>query len=215
MQNLDCLVLTCTWHFEIQKYLVLTYTWMHSTWYLSKYFQILLSNEHVYSGLNLEYVFFNKSPLNTIMIIYWNGSYGVLTAWGLQTSWLDCLPWSAGQEYLKSFAHGRWGCNLQLLSHPNVGWLYVLDDPSVTLTQGHGCDIDKQKFACLQGKVKTTQPITAKLSSDIPLVMIITWLDFWGNLLETIILPNFLRKFWMCFFKVKHSRTYLRNDWSD
>ena len=26
MQNLDCLVLTCTWHFEIQKYLVLTYT---------------------------------------------------------------------------------------------------------------------------------------------------------------------------------------------
>ena len=104
---------------------------------------------------------------------------------------------------------------LDWLSHPNVGWLYVLDDPSVTLTQGHGCDIDKQKFACLQGKVKTTQPITAKLSSDIPLVMIITWLDFWGNLLETIILPNFLRKFWMCFFKVKHSRTYLRNDWSD
>ena len=112
MQNLDCLVLTCTWHFEIQKYLVLTYTWMHSTWYLSKYFRILLSNEHVYSGLNLEYAFFNKSPLNTIMIIYWNGSYGVLTAWGLQTSRLDCLPWSAGQEYLKSFAHGRWGCNL-------------------------------------------------------------------------------------------------------
>ena len=35
----------------------------------------------------------------------------------------------------------------------------------MTLTQGHGCDIDKQKFACLQGKVKTTQPITAKLSS--------------------------------------------------
>ena len=72
-----------------------------------------------------------------------------------------------------------------------MGWLYVLDDPLVTLTQGHGCDIDKQKFACLQGKVKTTQPITAKLSSDIPLVMIITWLDFWGNLLETFILPNF------------------------
>ena len=61
-----------------------------------------------------------------------------------------------------------------------MGWLYVLDDPSVTLTQGHGCDIDKQKFACLQGKVKTTQPITAKLSSDIPLVMIITWLENFG-----------------------------------
>ena len=106
MQNLDCLVLTCTWHFEIQKYLVLTYTWMHSTWYLSKYFQILLSNEHVYSGLNLEYVFFNKSPLNTIMMIYWNGPYGVITAWGLQTSRLDCLPWSAGRSTLNHLHMG-------------------------------------------------------------------------------------------------------------
>ena len=100
MQNLEYLVLTCTWHFEIRKYLVLTCTWRQSTWYLSKYFQVLLSNQHVYSGLNLEYVFFNKSPLNTIMINYWNGSYCVLTAWGLQTSRLDCLPWSAGQKYL-------------------------------------------------------------------------------------------------------------------
>ena len=53
------------------------------------------------------YVSFNKSPLNTIMMNYWNGSYFVLTAWGLQTSRLDCLPWFAGQEYLKSLAHGR------------------------------------------------------------------------------------------------------------
>ena len=44
MQNLEYLVLTCTWHFEIQKYLVLTCTWRQSTWYLSKYFQVLLSN---------------------------------------------------------------------------------------------------------------------------------------------------------------------------
>ena len=114
MQNLEYLVLTCTWHFEIQKYLVLTCTWRQSTWYLSKYFQVLLSNQHVYSGLNLEYVSFNKSPLNTIMMNYWNGSYFVLTAWGLQTSRLDCLPWFAGQEYLKSLAHGRWGYDLKL-----------------------------------------------------------------------------------------------------
>ena len=85
MQNLEYLVLTCTWHFEIQKYLVLTCTWRQSTWYLSKYFQVLLSNQHVYSGLNLEYVSFNKSPLNTIMMNYWNGSYFVLTAWGLHS----------------------------------------------------------------------------------------------------------------------------------
>ena len=114
MQNLEYLVLTCTWHFEIQKYLVLTCTWRQSTWYLSKYFQVLWSNQHVYSGLNLEYVSFNKSPLNTIMMNYWNGSYFVLTAWGLQTSRLDCLPWFAGQEYLKSLAHGWWGCDLKL-----------------------------------------------------------------------------------------------------
>ena len=47
-------------------------------------------------------------------------------------------------------------------------------DLSVTLTQGHGCDIDKQKFACLQDKVRTTQPITTTLGSYIPLVMVIT-----------------------------------------
>ena len=39
MQNFEYLVLTCTWHLEIQKYLVLTCTWRQSTWYLSKYFQ--------------------------------------------------------------------------------------------------------------------------------------------------------------------------------
>ena len=71
--------------------------------------------------------------------------------------------------------------------------------------QGHGCDIDKQKFACLQYKVRATQPITTELGSYIPLVMIITWIDFGGILLEIIFLANFLRKFRMCFFKVKHS----------
>ena len=115
VQNIEYLVLTCTWHFEIQNYLVLTCTWMQSTWYLSKYFQVLLSNYHVYTGLNLEYVFFNKSPLNTILLNYWNGSYCVFTAWVLQTSRLDCLPWSAGQKYIKSLTHGKWGCNLKVL----------------------------------------------------------------------------------------------------
>ena len=76
----------------------------------------------------------------------------------------------------------------------------------MTLTQGHGCDIDKQKFACLQDKVRTTQLITTKLGSYIPLAMLITWLDFGAILLETLFfLPNFLTKIQMCFFKVKHS----------
>ena len=70
---------------------------------------------------------------------------------------------------------------------------YVLDDLFMTLTQVHGCDIDKQKFACLQDKVRTTQPITTVLSSYIPLVMLITWLDLGGILLETL--------FWQIFFE--------------
>ena len=61
-------------------------------------------------------------------------------------------------------------------------WENVLSDLWVTMTQGQGCDIYKQKFACLQYKVRTTQ------------LIIISW-----------ILPIiFFRKFQMCFFKVKH-----------
>ena len=75
----------------------------------------------------------------------------------------------------------------------------------MTLTQGHCCDIHKHKFVCLQDKVRTTQPITTKLGSYIPLVMVITWLDFGGILWEILVLANFLRKFWMWFFKVKQS----------
>ena len=62
----------------------------------------------------------------------------------------------------------------------------------MTLTQGHGCDIDKQKFACLHDKVRTTHPITTQLGSYISLVMFITWLDFGEILLEKLFLANFL-----------------------
>ena len=49
------------------------------------------------------------------------------------------------------------------------------------------------------------EPIITKLDSYISLVMVITWLDFEGILLETLFLANFLWKFRMSFFKVKHS----------
>ena len=62
----------------------------------------------------------------------------------------------------------------------------------MTLTQGHGCDIDIHQFACLQDKVRTSQLITIKLGSYISLVMPITWLDVGGILLETLFMPNFL-----------------------
>ena len=71
---------------------------------------------------------------------------------------------------------------------------------SMTLTQGHNCGIDYQKFACLHDKVRTIHQITTKRGSFIALVMFITWLDFGYVLLETVILANFQ----MCFFKVKH-----------
>ena len=61
-----------------------------------------------------------------------------------------------------------------------------------TLTQGHDCSIDYQKFACLRDKVRTTHRITTKHGSLIALVMVITWLDFGELLLETFILANFL-----------------------
>ena len=41
-------------------------------------------------------------------------------------------------------------------------WGNVLDDLSMTLTQGHGCGIHSQKFACLRDKVRTTHRITTK-----------------------------------------------------
>ena len=61
-----------------------------------------------------------------------------------------------------------------------------------------------KKFACLQDKVRTIQPIITKLCTYIPLAMISSWLDFGGLLFETPLLLNFLRKLHICFFKVKH-----------
>ena len=51
----------------------------------------------------------------------------------------------------------------------------------MNLNQGHGCGIDKQKFACLQDKGRTAQPTITKLGSYIG----IPWLDFGGILEET------------------------------
>ena len=52
--------------------------------------------------------------------------------------------------------------------------------------------------------MRTTHRITTKHGRFIALVMVITRLDFEEILLETFILANFLLKFRMCFFKVKH-----------
>ena len=52
-------------------------------------------------------------------------------------------------------------------------WESVMDDSYLTLDQLHGCGIDEQKFARLYDKVRTTHPITTKLSSCIPLGMLV------------------------------------------
>ena len=64
--------------------------------------------------------------------------------------------------------------------------------------------INKKFLVCRIKWEPFNQSITTKLGSYIPLVMLITWLDFEGIPLETV-LPNFLWKFRVCFFKVKHS----------
>ena len=71
-------------------------------------------------------------------------------------------------------------------------WGNVLDDLSMTLTQGHGCGMEYQKFVCLHDKVRTTHQITTKHYSFIAIVMVITWLDFGEVLFKTFILANFL-----------------------
>ena len=63
----------------------------------------------------------------------------------------------------------------------------------------HGYGIAKQKFACLQGLVRTTHPIITKLCSYISLAMLITWIDFGEIPLENLFLPNFLKNFRMFF----------------
>ena len=88
-----------------------------------------------------------------------------------------------------------------------------MDDLWVTLTQGHGCDIDKQKLACLLDKVRTTQPITTKLGSYISLIMVITWLDFGGILFETFFLPIFSSKILDVFFQGQTLLLDISQEW--
>ena len=53
-------------------------------------------------------------------------------------------------------------------------WENVLDDLSMTLTQGHGCGANQEKLACLQNTVRTAYPITSKLGAYITPIMLIT-----------------------------------------
>ena len=89
---------------------------------------------------------------------------------------------------------------------------YVWENVPDDLLVGHGCDIDKQKFSCLQDNVRTTQPITTKLSSHTPLVMLITWLDFGGILLEIIFCQIFFENFG-CVFSRSNTLMDISQEW--
>ena len=88
-------------------------------------------------------------------------------------------------------------------------------DLLVTLTGGHVCGIDKQKFALLRDKVRTVQPITTKLGSYISLIMFITWFDLGGMLLKLLFCHIFFENFGCVFQDQTLFWTYLRNGWSD
>ena len=66
----------------------------------------------------------------------------------------------------------------------------------MTLTQGQGSVIDKQKIACLNDKVRTTHPIITKRGGFIALIIVIIWLDFAWNW--------YFSKFTDVLFMVKH-----------
>ena len=90
----------------------------------------------------------------------------------VKTVWAK--PWYLGQRKYKS---------------EKMYWVtFLWPWPKVTTVA-----LINKKFHCLQEKVRTTQPITTKLGSYIPLVMSIVWLDFGEILLET---------FWFFFCRI-------------
>ena len=97
-----------TWYLmQNLEYLVLTCTWSQSTWYLSKYFQILLS-VNKYSGLNLQICF-----LQQVTTKHHNHKVlCVLTAWGLWTPRIGLPPL-------------RCGCDLELLIFKFISMRYL------------------------------------------------------------------------------------------
>ena len=50
-------------------------------------------------------------------------------------------------------------------------WGNVLDDLSMTLAQGDGCGVDKQKFPCLRDKVRTTHRITTNRTKWVDMIL--------------------------------------------
>ena len=85
-----------------------------------------------------------------------------------------------------------------------------------TLGQGDAV-IEAVKISpCLHNNVRPTYPITTKFYSYIPIVMLLTWLNFERIPWETLVGQNF---FQYCRCKFFFSQTsywpYLRNGWSD
>ena len=73
-----------------------------------------------------EYIFFNTSPLNTIIISYWNGSYCVCSQHGVSghQTWIASLDLQA-PKYLNSLAPEIWGCNVVFKLISRIGLITI------------------------------------------------------------------------------------------
>ena len=61
--------------------------------------------------------------------------------------------------------------------------------------------------------MRTTQLITTNLGSDIPLVMLITWLDFRGILLETLFFCQIFFEYFGCVFSRSNALLDISQEW--
>ena len=86
---------------------------------------------------------------------------------------------------------------------------------SLILGQGHKGTEAGQIWACPRDKVRTAFPIAPNFGRNIPPIMLSTWLDYEGILLN-IFLNEFSCKIWNPFFPTQSLIVlYLKNKWSN
>ena len=119
------------------------------------------------------------------------------------------------QQKLLPLTSKSFELNLRYLAQKYMVWGNVLDDLSMTFTQGHGCGIDKQKFDCMCDEVWTNLRITTKYDNLTALFMVITWFDFEEVMFETFILANCPQNNGGFSRSNPLLAIYIRNGWSD
>ena len=150
------------------------------SWFIMYFLAVLCFTQSVQPVLCKQILKYNRTEQEQLLSTYTNVfQYLSHPSLGWLYVFRSLLPLRAWPprvpQWLLLLSSKLFELNLRYLGQKNISLGKCTDDLCVTLTQGHGCGIDKQKFACLQDKVRTTQPITTKLGSYILLVMLITW----------------------------------------